>query len=313
MCKVSGCTNVVRARGLCQRHYTQVRLAGKRCEAPGCEAPQYNRELCGRHYAIDLAERRASQALSSCECGCGSSTRRATQTNAGRGTVIGKPRRFLPGHNARVAPLGPEYREVDLGFATPCWIWQKGKSNGYGRVRVEGIHQYAHRVYYERFVAPIPDGWVVHHRCWNRACVNPDHLQVATLTAKNQGCVHGPSSTWVRDRWVPRKRGRYVKLQADELPYMIEANGWKTPCWLWLRPLQKGGYGRIRVGGKDLSAHRYFFEASNGPIPPGLVLDHLCNEASCVNPSHLEAVTQKENLHRKIARQRAHHRDRLVI
>ena len=266
------------------------------------------RQLCRRHYAIDRAKYLSAGNASLCECGCGGQTKVSTTTDARRGAVLGKPRRFLPGHNARSAP-GPDYLEIDMELSTPCWIWQKGKTNGYGRIRVDGRPVYAHRAYYQRFVGPIPDGWVVHHLCWNRACVNPDHLQAATVVANNQGCVNGPGSTWVRDRWVRRKRQSPVKFEAGELPYVVEENGWKTPCWLWLRPLAKGGYGRIYIGGKSVYAHRYFYEQSIGAVPDGLVLDHVCNDASCVNPSHLEPVTQKENLRRKIARQRARTRN----
>lgn len=47
-----------------------------------------------------------------------------------------------------------------------------------------------------------------------------------------------------------------------------------------------------------MGAHRAVYELLVGPIADGLVIDHLCRKPSCVNPSHLEAVTQSENLKR---------------
>lgn len=68
-------------------------------------------------------------------------------------------------------------------------------------------------------------------------------------------------------------------------------------CWLWKASLRLG-YGRIWVGGSLLSAHRVAYERATGPIKDGLCLDHLCRIKHCVNPSHLDQVTQKENVRR---------------
>jgi hypothetical protein len=52
----------------------------------------------------------------------------------------------------------------------------------------------------------------------------------------------------------------------------------------------------IQNGGKLASTHRTMYEHAKGPIPAGLVIDHLCRQPRCCNPDHLEAVTQRENL-----------------
>lgn len=78
---------------------------------------------------------------------------------------------------------------------------------------------------------------------------------------------------------------------------------WREPdeCWEWQGSLQRHGYGHIYIGKIDgskrfRSAHRVAYELEVGPIPDGLVLDHLCRNPICVNPSHLEPVTQRINL-----------------
>jgi hypothetical protein len=66
-------------------------------------------------------------------------------------------------------------------------------------------------------------------------------------------------------------------------------------CWPWTGTRDEKGYGRHYVGRDQLKAHRYSYELLVGPIPAGLVIDHLCRNTSCVNPDHLEPVTNREN------------------
>lgn len=69
-------------------------------------------------------------------------------------------------------------------------------------------------------------------------------------------------------------------------------------CWPWLGHRMPRGYGQVRVGTTHWLAHRVAYTLTFGPIPKGMVLDHLCRNTWCVNPDHLEVVTQRENLRR---------------
>lgn len=75
----------------------------------------------------------------------------------------------------------------------------------------------------------------------------------------------------------------------------IEVNE-ETGCWEWKAFTHKG-YARLNVAGKIVEAHRWIYQQLVG-IPEGMHLDHLCRVRYCVNPEHLEPVTNKENLMR---------------
>jgi hypothetical protein len=72
----------------------------------------------------------------------------------------------------------------------------------------------------------------------------------------------------------------------------------KGGCWEWTGRITPQGYGTISLAGKSHRAHRLSYEALVGPIPDGLGLDHLCRNRPCVNPDHLEPVTQSVNTKR---------------
>lgn len=85
--------------------------------------------------------------------------------------------------------------------------------------------------------------------------------------------------------------------------YLVENRGYETPCWVWQWAKTPKGYGTIAFGREDgvqrwQPAHRYFYEQHVGPIPDGYQIDHLCRFHDCVNPAHLEVVTQAENIRR---------------
>lgn len=70
-------------------------------------------------------------------------------------------------------------------------------------------------------------------------------------------------------------------------------------CWLWTGATVNTGYGRFTDRDRDWLAHRWAFEHLVAPIPQGMVIDHLCRVRLCVNPEHLESVTQAENVRRE--------------
>ncbi len=72
-------------------------------------------------------------------------------------------------------------------------------------------------------------------------------------------------------------------------------------CWEWQAAKDGCGYGFIWVRTRMYRAHRISYEMLHGPIPAGLQIDHLCCNPGCVNPSHLEVVTQAENMRRGVA------------
>lgn len=92
-------------------------------------------------------------------------------------------------------------------------------------------------------------------------------------------------------------------------PQPVEHRFWKhvTPldgedCWEWQGALNSG-YGSIGNGaGGTIYAHRVSYEMHHGAIPSGLVVDHRCNNPRCVNPDHLQVLTQRENCLRATSR-----------
>lgn len=76
-------------------------------------------------------------------------------------------------------------------------------------------------------------------------------------------------------------------------------------CWLWTGKTDRGGYGRFKVLGRLVNAHRWAWESERGPIPEGMEIDHVCRTHGCVNPDHMEVVTPSINKARRWSRARS--------
>lgn len=72
-------------------------------------------------------------------------------------------------------------------------------------------------------------------------------------------------------------------------------------CWLWQAGKTSDGYGSFYFRGKCHRAHRFIYQILKREVPKRLTLDHICRVHNCVNPSHLEVVTQGENTLRGFA------------
>lgn len=126
---------------------------------------------------------------------------------------------------------------------------------------------------------------------------NPSGLCMCGCGEKTAVSKHGRRRTGrvagEHVRYIP---GHHAKTPGPD--YVSEDRGHVTECWVWQKACDEKGYAR-RTDKKGSSlVHRRMYETHVGPIPEGLVIDHLCGVTGCVNPDHLEAVTNTENIRR---------------
>lgn len=102
---------------------------------------------------------------------------------------------------------------------------------------------------------------------------------------RKNGDPHNPG-TWIKG---DHPRRFWLKVEKTD------------ECWHWQGHVSQLGYGQFTMDGLTVLAHRFAYEDVVGPIPNGLVIDHLCRVRDCVNPEHLEVVTQAENTRRGLS------------
>ncbi len=136
------------------------------------------------------------------------------------------------------------------------------------------------------------------------------HLLVANLYQRPDGTRVCRACRQERNAAYEKRRPKRVKIVGKPKgPKPVPADirfdrKWhidpETGCHIWTAGRVSTPYGCFYTGGKPrmMLAHRFAYERAKGPIPAGLHLDHVCRNTLCVNPAHLEAVTQQEN-HRR--------------
>ena len=92
-----------------------------------------------------------------------------------------------------------------------------------------------------------------------------------------------------------------MPLGPDRLIGYLDRCEVEGTCWIWTGASGGPGHARMTVDGKTRLGHRVIFTALVGPIPDGLVLDHLCGRPACLNPDHMHPCTQADHMRRHIA------------
>jgi len=81
---------------------------------------------------------------------------------------------------------------------------------------------------------------------------------------------------------------------AFQAKILVTSNG----CWEWQGEINRNGYGRYSINGWRFMTHRFTYEFLIAPIKNGLILDHICRNRPCCNPTHTSPVTHRQNTHR---------------
>jgi len=71
-------------------------------------------------------------------------------------------------------------------------------------------------------------------------------------------------------------------------------------CWSWTGGRDSSGYGVFALRNRHRGSHRLIWEYLHGPIPDGLVIDHICHNRACVNPFHMRLATRKQNAENRL-------------
>ena len=155
------CDRKATRRGLCGLHYQRAKKAGtiptiqSPCSVEGCSDLSWSRGWCNKHY---------------------SKWRKYGDPNH----AISCPHGLTP--DAQLRFYGWTVTESD------CWegLNLLSDKDGYLAFSREGKSLRAHRLAYETWVGPIPEGHVVRHKCDNPPCINPDHLETGTVADNNR-------------------------------------------------------------------------------------------------------------------------------
>ena len=91
-----------------------------------------------------------------------------------------------------------------------CWLWTMLLNpTGYGQLTIDGRTRPAHRVAYELWVGSIPDGLLIRHKCRNRHCVNPEHLETGTPEEN--------AADKIRDGTLMKGDTHYARLHPEKM------------------------------------------------------------------------------------------------
>ncbi len=242
---------------------------------------------------------------------------------------------LLEGNRHGIGWVNPNKKSIDRFWGKVdksqdgCWLWfgvtdGKGFMN-YGRFLYQNHRQRPHRFSYWLEHKSLPDGYAIHHKSDVKVCVRPDHLKEVTL--KDNAGISQSKYLDINEDFLFSEKVR-KELMADAIRRMktlekqknfkdkrkkknplknldeknkkrffskVDKESSTTGCWLWTDKIEKAGHGRFWFNGSMHTAHYISWFLYYGNISGTVKIHQNCKELACVNPDHLESMSETES------------------
>ena len=178
-----------------------------------------------------------------------------------------------------------------------CWNWSKAKINSYGSITNNSKQYLTHRFVYELVNGDIPDKYVVRHKCDNKICCNPEHLEIGTYSQNSLDMViRNPNYTYTNNVSLGHKvRGLTLKEKSEY--YLLHTEYLDSGCLIstLLKPHHTLYY-QIKSNNKSYALHRLILANKlNKEYAEIDIARHVCHNKSCINPDHLTEGSRSDN------------------
>lgn len=199
-----------------------------------------------------------------------------------------------------------KYIKEKCNIIDTCWIPKlKSCPAGYKRIKFNNKIYQVHRLSYETFIGEIPKGMHVHHKCENKSCCNPGHLQLKTpkdhavlhKKSKKIGFIFNLSSL---NNTTEELKSQIINLYT-KYPKIIKRilNSVEITANCWVCKTKIAGYCSLKIevfpGIFVYGRHRAMALLFNNSINTELQVHHICCNIQCCNPQHLKLITIKEH------------------
>ena len=179
-----------------------------------------------------------------------------------------------------------------------CWNWNNSvNDSGYGKLTLNRKQYRVHRITYELVNGKIEDKLLVRHKCDNRKCCNPDHLELGNkldntldFQKRKESINYSPN---LELAWTTRR----LETLEEKIQFYLKNIKIVNACWLptVLKPTI-GKYYRISHQSKLYTLHKLLLANKLKKEYTDIdIARHVCNNRSCINPEHLVEGTNSDN------------------
>lgn len=178
-----------------------------------------------------------------------------------------------------------------------CWNWGKAKTNGYGQITYNGKSYLTHRLVYELNNQELPDLLLVRHKCDNKSCCNPEHLELGTHSDNSNDVIIRKSDYQPKNNASLGHKVDGLNLNEKINFYLLHTIKNNNNCLISsvLKP-HHTGYFYIRFEAKIYTLHRLILSNKLTKNYNNIeIARHVCNNKSCINPEHLIEGSRSDN------------------